>query len=102
MLKKLLLTCLLLHTVTMGLPVAHAAELITPANGTTIQTENTAADQAPEIDQDETSNSTVDQDQHVNGDASVIQDQTANHNLCQEQTVIASITCNNIIKSDID
>ncbi|MEW8987246.1 MAG: hypothetical protein AB2401_09645, partial [Bacillus sp. (in: firmicutes)] len=57
----------------------------------------------PEVNQDQTSDSSAEQVQDIEGEYDLVdQDQTANNNVCQDQTVEAPVTCHDSIESDVD
>lgn len=122
MLKKLLLICLLLNSATMGLQVVQAEE-ITPTQATEstqindqlqpsqiveseeqyYSNEDEIGLNDPEVDQDQSADSTAHPVQNIEGDyEEADQDQTANNNVCQDQTVQASVACRELIDSDVD
>lgn len=57
----------------------------------------------PEVEQDQSTDSTVDQVQNIEGtDDDADQNQTADNKVCQDQTVQASVACHELIDSDVD
>jgi LPXTG-motif cell wall-anchored protein len=120
MLKKILLTCLLLNTATMGLHIGHAEELSSPPvqvkdSNTTVLNEESNFEQNttdneksnveiefPEVNQDQSTDSYVNQNQDVTGESVVEQDQTGDHDSCQDQTVEGAPGCHDAIESDVD
>jgi LPXTG-motif cell wall-anchored protein len=128
MLKKLLLTFLLIHTATVGLNVAYAeepvihndlagetTEILTAnsletavENPSVVEGQNQSTDNpsnqeltpAENVDQDQSTDQKVTQGQDVKGDAKEEQDQTADIIVCQEQMVNASVSCEDKVESD--
>ncbi|MFS0774571.1 LPXTG cell wall anchor domain-containing protein [Neobacillus sp. 3P2-tot-E-2] len=121
MLKKVLLTFLLIHSATVGLNTAYAEEPIvhneelagqTSENLTSPLVETSAEEPAvvfedsqevttPEnVNQDQSTDQKVTQGQDIKGDnGDPEQDQTADINVCQEQSVSASISCEDKIET---
>ncbi len=127
MLKKLLITCLLLYSTTMGVNVGNVEAAETVVNNDTavqqdvnltedsLKTPNEAVEDHQDaiendlketiVENGTTQNESTDtkgsQTQDKTGKAEVIQDQTADQTVCQEQTVHASVSCEGKLESDV-
>ncbi|WP_419954918.1 LPXTG cell wall anchor domain-containing protein [Neobacillus niacini] len=143
MLKKLLLTALLLHTFTMGLnvtnvmaegnveePVVSEQDTEDLTNSNELQSESANSEETSfseeqfnsveeiqdpltpsneeqkasegKIDQDQSADTSGNQDQNVTEDIVVDQDQQVTGSLCQEQSVHATISCEEKLESNVE